>query len=547
MADWQAFATAFMEGVATKVDKRKAKADEYEDRQRDLAERNKSVMAKRISIADSAKSYASKLLGMGVSEEVIRTAASAGPTGLTDLMRHMDKAVTTHGPEAVKQNADVFASVDVDPTALLMVGKDALTMDEYINQSFGVVAPSTGSVEDDQGTVFDRMFGRNARERTKARLDSEQTDMGYSIYDINQAAAAAEYQSLAPNAYVNYGTRQTFGMGDKGSEITVLSNILKLQRDSNTDYAALKSKEATLTEKLAKEEALSMPDAEQTRKELGEISKQRRTIEVNLLQPHIDQQMQVYPDGSYAEVMGPSIAALMGVDPTDTPKEPPTSASETLPADPVTTGVETLLGKPTGVPQDDAATVEPPIEPTTPQVVRDITSPSILGGTPLSVVSGPDGRELVRIDRTIKSGDVTIPAGTVLTEEESVDIMYRSKLDTDVGEVTKALVDSSGLDVAELAATYDLTPDASPEAILRALAAWSNENRKVLPFGQDELVAIIRYNLVNNPNVKPSAPAPKAQTKEAPAVPTEYTVPLYSSVDKGDKALKDAEAWLSGK
>ena len=53
--NFKAFATAFMDDQAKAIQKRIQDAEDYEDQQRELAERNKSVVGKRRALVNLAK------------------------------------------------------------------------------------------------------------------------------------------------------------------------------------------------------------------------------------------------------------------------------------------------------------------------------------------------------------------------------------------------------------------------------------------------------------------------------------------------------------
>ena len=541
MADWQAFATSFLTGVAEDINKRKDKAEDYETQQRDLAERNKAVMSKRKTVADAVRGKAAKLRGMGVSEEVIRTAMSSGPTGLTDLERHMNEAVTTHGPEAVKKNADVFASVDVDPAVLRMGGDDALTMDEYINQSFGMASSTPGSVEVDKGTVWDRMLGRNARERVKAELDQEMTDLGYSIYDINEAAAQSEYESLAPGSYVNFGTRKTFTVDNKAREMEYLRSQINTMKAGNSDYKALEAEEASLLEQASNAESRGDTEgAEKYNQELAVVRAKRLRMDQQFIGDHVLQMGENYGDGSYQKIMGPAIDAILG--------QQGWTAS-LFGQEPETEGEGTGKRKqPTplvvGVDKDVEVAAE----------VGKIESPDIWGGTPMTVVVGKDGEERIRLDdnvvlsvgganRYYGKGDLIdakdsalIIANAEITPTESVaptgpttrptSNRVRRSIETGmasedytvgVDPMADRLLSDNGDAIVEYAKQEGIDNGASDEELTQILSEWAVANNEELPVDKTTLLKGMRYGL-----------EPAAEEEQTDEVATDEPVPTPS-------------------
>jgi len=516
MADWQAFATSFLTGVAEDINKRKDKAEDYETKQRDLAERNKAIMSKRKTVTDAVRGKAAKLRGMGVSEEVIRTAMSSGPTGLVDLERHIDKSVAEHGLEAVKQNADVFASVDVDPAVLRMGGDDALTMDEYINQSFGMASSTPGSVEADKGTVWDRMLGRGARERVKAELDQEMTDLGYSIYDINEAAAQSEYESLAPGSYVNFGTRKTFTVDNKAREMEYLRSQINTMKAGNSDYKALEAKEASLLEQASNAEARGDEEnAEKYRQELAVVKGKRLRMDQQFIGDHVLQMGENYGDGSYQEIMGPAIDAILGQQ----------GWTASLFGQEPTTGTKPTIRQETPM-MVDTTNVEVEAE------VGKIESDDVWGGTPMTVVVGKDGEEYVRVDDNVRvsangvdkvyrKGDLIdaeaskiIIANAGVTPTESVaptgpttrptSNRVRRSIETGmasedytvgVDPMADRLLSDNGDAIVEYAKQEGIDNGASDEELTQILSEWAVANNEELPVDKTTLLKGMRYGL----------------------------------------------------
>jgi len=516
MADWQAFATSFLTGVASDINKRKDKAEDYETQQRDLAERNKAIMSKRKTVTDAVRGKAAKLRGMGVSEEVIRTAMSSGPTGLVDLERHIDKSVAEHGLEAVKKNADVFASVDVDPSVLRMQGDDALTMDEYINQSFGMASSTPGSVEADKGTVWDRMLGRGARERVKAELDQEMTDLGYSIYDINEAAAQSEYESLAPGSYVNFGTRKTFTVDNKAREMEYLRSQINTMKAGNSDYKALEAKEASLLEQASNAEARGdEKNAEKYRQELAVVKGKRLSMDKQFIGEHVLQMGENYGDGSYQEIMGPAIDAILGQQ----------GWTASLFGQESDTGTRPTIRKETPM-MVDTTNVEVEAE------VGKIESDDVWGGTPMTVVVGKDGKEYVRVDDNVRvsangvdkvyrKGDLIdayaseiIIANAGVTPTESVaptgpttrptSNRVRRSIETGmasedytvgVDPMADRLLSDNGDAIVEYAKQEGIDNGASDEELTQILSEWAVANNEELPVDKTTLLKGMRYGL----------------------------------------------------
>ena len=550
MADWQAFATSFLTGVASDINKRKDKAEDYETQQRDLAERNKTILSKRNSVVGMVKSKAQKLLGLGISEEAIRAATASGPNGLIDLERNIDKAVATHGEEAVRKNAAVFASTDVDPSQVFMEGEGKLTLDEYINRSFGMQAPTPGSVEAGEGTIWDRMLGRNAKERTKAKLDSEMSAMGYSIYDINQAAAQSDYESMAPGAYVNYGDYKTFGITDKAKEVETIGKMVTALREGNEEYDELSKRQQQLTKDYASQLTVDPEQAAATKEELDAVMKRKREIEAPIIGDHVNRMGSAYPDGSYAEIMGPTLSGIFGdTSYMSTPTETPGSTAEAASGGTVETATP-----PIGTTPEVTATVtNVPVE----AEIGKIASNEAFPGVPMTAVLGGDGAEYVRVDQDfratingasrifrkgelldattskaiIEGSDITASGGGPRTRpvmnnaKKSIQAgMQSEEYSLGLDPMADRLLTDSGDAIVQYAKQEGIDSSVSDEELTQIASEWAVANGQELPMDKTNLLKGLRFGLkaapeeeapVETPVDTSPAPTPEAEQMDA--------------------------------
>ena len=84
MADWTAFATAFFRDSAAYINDRKDKAEDYADKLREQAERNKSKLGKLKQAAKAQQGFINQARGLYASDAQIEAALDSGPTGLRD-------------------------------------------------------------------------------------------------------------------------------------------------------------------------------------------------------------------------------------------------------------------------------------------------------------------------------------------------------------------------------------------------------------------------------------------------------------------------------
>jgi hypothetical protein len=163
MADWAAFATAFMKDTAGYINERKDKAEDYEEKQRELAEKNTLVMQKRKQISTAVGGIAKRLIDQGVPEEVVRTAAASGPTGLTDLDKKWSTAINDYGADFASANPELVStmvSTNLSAEQLGMgKGEGAMSLEDFLNSQYGLSKTTAGDYKAEETGVFRRMMG----------------------------------------------------------------------------------------------------------------------------------------------------------------------------------------------------------------------------------------------------------------------------------------------------------------------------------------------------------------------------------------------------
>ena len=405
--DWTAFATAFLGDTAKYINERKDKAEEYEDKLREEAERSASIMKKQVQFMDLTESITKQLKAKGVPELVIRSAAASGPTGLTDLQRNWQAAESKYGAEVIRANPELYAVASITPEQARMTGEGALNTREFIEQNFGFTKPTTGSYDAGKVTVWDRMLGRNAKERVRAKLDQEMAAMGYSIYDINEAAKAAEYRSLVPGAYVEYKTPKVFTVDEMTDEAkTIRDQVLSLQ--VSDQYKNIEDQLETARKAL--QSARNVGNASQVAEyqaQVDALTAQRNQMLTSYLRPQVMQKAEYYGE-SYLKVMGDTIDNLIGIP----------GFSSSLSATP--TEESTDMDAPMG----DTSQVEPTAQA---PVIKDWadkakkTAPSTKFGE-VAIVE-KDGEDVVVLAKPRMIGGTMVPAGTQLPKEIADEVM----------------------------------------------------------------------------------------------------------------------------
>lgn len=425
-ADWAAFATAFFNDTAKYINERKDKASEYEDKLREEAEKSKGIVEGRIQLANTAKSIASKLKSKGATEEMIRAAAASGPNGLVDLDRAFSAAETKYGADIVRQNPEIIAATSLTAEQARMTGEGAIGLDAFIEQSYGVSAPTTGSVDAGEVSIWDKMLGRNAKERVRAKLDAEMASMGYSIYDINEAAKSAEYKSLVPGAYVEYKTPKIFTQEGAADEITTLNNLVRYNEVYKAAEEAYKTALENYSESAKMASTQGTPELAALEAKLDAARQKLRDAATNILEPYVKGQAGFYGMESYQKTMAPMIDNIVGIDGfTDSlfTKAKPEDAA--APADQTTEAI------PTGDEQSTTAAPEKTTIPTDTKTYKPtgkVVKSNRFGE--VEVAEAEDGSKTFVTTKPMQAANGTIvPAGTPIPSnvtQAELDAMERA-------------------------------------------------------------------------------------------------------------------------
>ena len=304
--DWQAFATAFLGDTAKYIDERKDKAEEYEQKQRDLAERNSTVLRQRQGIVDQVGSLANRAMNeLGATEEMVKAAIDSGPQGIQTLVTQLQDTKTSMGTRWTPEAAQAAITLPAGYTSA-----PGLSLDEYVRQAYGLPAATTGSYAAPESTWWDRAMGRNATDTARQRLDQEVTTGGYSIYDINDMASQAEYQSLVGGAYVNFVAPKVFNYENIDGELTYINNLIT----DAADAPFVASKEAEIAAIEAKFDRTEPGDRPALNAQIAAIREEINSYTQDRIRTGMMDRFGYYTAGGYMELMAPHIDQLVGQD-----------------------------------------------------------------------------------------------------------------------------------------------------------------------------------------------------------------------------------------
>lgn len=157
--DWSAFATGFLKETAKNINEAKEDAKQYEERQRELAERNKLTISKRNAVANEVISITNMLRDNGASQAVIQAAISAGPKAIADLANKVNNARDIYGR---KLNSDDIETLVNMPENFSVIDMDT---EDFIKKTYGLGYEGAGTTESKpERTLMDRLSGRKLRD-----------------------------------------------------------------------------------------------------------------------------------------------------------------------------------------------------------------------------------------------------------------------------------------------------------------------------------------------------------------------------------------------
>ena len=205
--DWQAFATAFLEGQTGAIRERKAEAKAYEERQRELAEQNNILRARREATAKQAAQLgqnAMALMDPGIpqatKEAMVANAMASGPAGIQTFYNQLQAAANQRGAGRTLSIDDINSVVQM-PANLPPVNMNLV---DFAMQTYGARLPA-GAVtvpEQQDRSLVSSLFGFGAKEETQRKLATEASYGGMTIAEINQLANLSDYNSLYDNAWM---------------------------------------------------------------------------------------------------------------------------------------------------------------------------------------------------------------------------------------------------------------------------------------------------------------------------------------------------------
>ena len=210
--NWEAFAARFIEGQTKAIRERRKEAEEFEEEQKEAADRNQKALSNRILLAQDAAQMGRKAMELGATQEQVMAAMSSGDMGIKTFYDKLiaaanQKGMTRLGEADIEQIMSMPEVFEVNPEYIDM------GLQEFAKITYGAAPrPGTGKAEiETSDSIIAQLFGFDAMNQAKKNLQDTQYMNGMSVADVNELARQAEYDSLFPNLGVNFFDREFYG------------------------------------------------------------------------------------------------------------------------------------------------------------------------------------------------------------------------------------------------------------------------------------------------------------------------------------------------
>ena len=383
MADWQAFATAFLGDTAGYINERKDKADDYADKLAEQAERNKGKLTQLRQAAEAQQGFVVQARGLYASDDQIEAALDSGPTGLQALVDDLSGLKSSFGNA---YDAELVAERAQLPETFKALGN----LDVY--SRYGLGSQTMGDIEAPSGGAFARGMGTDAKARVRAEADAEAFGgTGMSVYDMAELDGVSGYTSKNTSSFLSYVTPKRFNPSAKSDETAVLMDLQRSVQQSSQYQALTQEYDRVVVEDPATKAANQ-----------NDILAQQQGLVKSFVDQHINNQVELFGT-SYVDEMAATLGLLNYTDDdfTQWRPTPELTEEEALAAE----AMSVLNG--TG--EADAAAVAPvdagilPVDISEEDalalpVVQTLDTSNDPDAPDMSIVEMPDGSESLRVN-----------------------------------------------------------------------------------------------------------------------------------------------------
>ena len=249
---------SFLNELSEGIDRRTEKAERYEEEQRELAERNASIVNTRNLRAQEAALIGQKAIQLGAREQHVKAAMASGMTGVSELYTKLQQAANEKGVKTLGED-DIEAIINMPTIPSINPKYVDMGLKEFAQITYGV-APRQEQAMEPEGNLLKKLFALDdmAVARNKLRTDKYMGDL--SIADINEAARQAEYTSLFPDLGMTLMDVEFYGPEDAGEFIKEFQEAVSDATNTSTAKLAIQGAKAAAISK-AQEAGLTLdPD-----------------------------------------------------------------------------------------------------------------------------------------------------------------------------------------------------------------------------------------------------------------------------------------------
>lgn len=213
----------FFEGLNKNIEERKSYIQEKVAAAREQAQKSAERLQTRRAKADEALATAKSLQTLGFTDAQVKGIISMGPDAISTTLTEAQKALTAKGATSfTPSEAETFIRMPPE----LRVPEGPLS--DFVYESYGAATPAETTKPQKPG-FLEGLFG-DADKEVERQLSQPEYG-GASVKSINDAAAGAEYKSIAPGAVVIPPKTEK-----AASPLQISSAYTKAKRDYMKEY-----------------------------------------------------------------------------------------------------------------------------------------------------------------------------------------------------------------------------------------------------------------------------------------------------------------------
>lgn len=503
--DWMSFATGFLERTQEIRDTRQEEAKQFEEEQRQAAQRNAQIISRRRAIADQVTGYANYLQSNGVSGEQLQAVIASGPQAIEALTSRVQAAVQANGGRPLG-SSDVATLISM-PEGFTPLD---MTTQEFIDQTYGLsVTPTT--TEEREFSFLDRLGGRDQMSRARERLGRTPMMEGMTIEQINAAAMQGDYQSLIPGTFASIVARSSYDIDASTDFTTTFERRLATLQDSTrwTETLGMPMEEREAAQAALLEEAMGpiirmgvttygdafLADQESYLRSIMGDSFMDSFIDSETSPPTREEETPTTTDTALPETPTPT---------TEAPQPTVDTTAPTMVAPAVAEPVEAPSATEVRIPEDANTLPEPPADATVRRNGQDYTyeqwqgmtrTERVAAGLPTSQLGAQFyfNRFAAGIGDMPSIDALVGPAGEGDPEQTAA---YQALSEQGVDDTSIALLNSHGSDMLNYAIEQGATTD---EELFNALTEWGQQNNIVMPFDKSALIYALKSVIDQQP------------------------------------------------